>query len=104
MRNTFRVFALVLILSSAGRVCAQVADPAPTPVLAYVGRLIESGKLVTGSRPFVFSRDATCRSGAGHRRAEETKIGSIRPTICNPAMGAASVLPGSVPANKTGPG
>src|SRR5580658_9668454 len=55
MRNTFRVFALVLILGFAGRVYAQVADPAPTPVLAYVGRLIESNKLATGSRPFVFS-------------------------------------------------
>ena len=55
MRTTFRVLALVSILGSAGRVRAQVADPAPTPVLAYVGRLIESHKLVTGTRFFVFS-------------------------------------------------
>src|SRR5690348_12845459 len=34
---------------------AQTADPAPDPVLAYVGRLLESGLPVTGTRNFVFS-------------------------------------------------
>jgi hypothetical protein len=55
MRSTFRVLALALILSFAGPVSAQVADPAPSPVLAYVGRLVEANKPVTGERPFVFT-------------------------------------------------
>ena len=56
MRSGFRVLALVLILGLAGgKLSAQVADPAPSPVLAYEGRLVESNTLVTGVRPFVFS-------------------------------------------------
>src|ERR1700691_4004433 len=56
MRSGFRVLALVLILGlAAGKLSAQVADPAPSPVLAYEGRLVESNTLVTGVRPFVFS-------------------------------------------------
>jgi Chaperone of endosialidase/Collagen triple helix repeat (20 copies) len=56
MRSRFRVLALVLILSlGGGKLSAQVADPAPSPVLAYEGRLVESNTLVTGVRPFVFS-------------------------------------------------
>jgi hypothetical protein len=52
-----RVHALCLVLmfGFVGGVCAQVADPAPSPVLAYEGRLTESNALVTGTRPFVFS-------------------------------------------------
>ena len=46
---------LVLFFCFAGRLSAQVADPAPAPVLAYEGRLTESNALVTGTRPFVFS-------------------------------------------------
>ena len=55
MRSRFRVLALALILGFAGPVSAQVADPAPSPVLAYVGRLVESNQPVTGERPFVFT-------------------------------------------------
>lgn len=55
MRTRFSVIALVMILSFAGRAFAQVADPAPNPVLAYEGRLIESGTPVTGVRAFTFS-------------------------------------------------
>lgn len=56
MRSTFRVLALVLILGlGAGEISAQVVDPAPSPVVAYEGRLIESNTAVTGVRPFVFS-------------------------------------------------
>ncbi|MGA2844210.1 MAG: hypothetical protein ABSF68_02195, partial [Candidatus Acidiferrales bacterium] len=56
MRTRFRVLALVLILGLAGgKLSAQAADPAPSPVLAYEGRLVESNTLVTGVRPFVFS-------------------------------------------------
>ena len=55
MRRKFHVLCLVLILGFAAKVSAQVADPAPTPVLAYEGRLTESNVLVTGTRPFVFS-------------------------------------------------
>ena len=44
-----------LIVGAAGKVSAQVADPAPSPVLAYEGRLLESNTPVTGARPFVFS-------------------------------------------------
>jgi collagen type VII alpha len=53
-RKSF-VVCLVLMVAFAGKVSAQVADPAPSPVLAYAGRLTESNTLVTGSRPFVFS-------------------------------------------------
>ena len=55
MRNRFSVLGLVLIFGLAGRLSAQVADPTPSPVLAYEGRLTESNALVTGTRPFVFS-------------------------------------------------
>jgi hypothetical protein len=49
------VLTLVLILGIAGKVSAQVADPAPDPVLAYEGRLVVSGTPVTGVQPFIFS-------------------------------------------------
>ena len=55
MRCSFRVLALVSILGFAGKLSAQVADPAPRPVLAYEGRLVESNTFVTGLRTFVFS-------------------------------------------------
>ena len=55
MPTVFRVLALVLILGIAGKVSAQVADPAPDPVLAYEGRLVVSGTPVTGVQPFIFS-------------------------------------------------
>jgi hypothetical protein len=55
MRRTFQVLAIVLILAIVGTVSAQIADPAPSPVLAYEVRLVESNALVTGTRPFVFS-------------------------------------------------
>jgi hypothetical protein len=55
MSIRFQILSLVLTLAFAGTVRAQVADPAPGPVLAYEGRLTESNLLVTGSRPFVFS-------------------------------------------------
>jgi hypothetical protein len=45
----------IFILCLAGKANAQVADPAPSPVLAYEGRLLESNAPVTGARPFVFS-------------------------------------------------
>ena len=55
MRSKSSVLGLVLILAVAARVSSQVADPTPSPVLAYEGRLTESNTLVTGTRPFVFS-------------------------------------------------
>src|ERR1700681_700389 len=55
MRSKFRVLVAVLILGFGGRVSAQVADPAPSPELAYEGRLTEANLLVTGARPFIFS-------------------------------------------------
>ncbi len=55
MRTTLRVLAIVLMLGFAGQAGAQHADPAPSPELAYEGRLTESNVLVTGTRPFVFS-------------------------------------------------
>src|SRR5258708_7158288 len=55
MRSKLSVLSLVLILGLSAEVFAQVADPTPTPVLAYEGRLSESNVLVTGTRPFVFS-------------------------------------------------
>src|SRR5476651_1179635 len=52
----FRFFIILgLFLNFAGEASAQVADPAPSPVLAYVGRLLESNVPVNGARPFVFS-------------------------------------------------
>ena len=55
MRSKCFVLCLALTLAFTRRVRAQVADPAPTPVLTYEGRLTESNALVTGTRPFVFS-------------------------------------------------
>src|SRR5258708_35684069 len=55
MGSKLSVLSLVLILGLSAEVFAQVADPPPTPVLAYEGRLRESNVLVTGTRPFVFS-------------------------------------------------
>lgn len=55
MRTRFFVTVLVMLLSFAGQAFAQVADPAPNPVLAYEGRLLESGTPVTGVRAFTFS-------------------------------------------------
>jgi hypothetical protein len=56
MRTMFRLLALVFILGLAGgKLYAQVADPAPSPVLAYEGRVIESNAAITGVRPFTFS-------------------------------------------------
>ena len=46
---------LLLILCLSGNAFAQVADPAPSPVLAFEGRLLESNAPVTGTRPFTFS-------------------------------------------------
>jgi hypothetical protein len=43
------------MLCLAGEAAAQVADPAPSPVLAYEGRLLESNVPATGARTFVFS-------------------------------------------------
>jgi hypothetical protein len=55
MRLVFRIVALISMIALAGNVHAQTADPAPEPVLAYEGRLVESGTPVTGTRSFVFS-------------------------------------------------
>ena len=55
MRSKLSVLSLVLILGLSAESFAQVADPTPSPVLAYEGRLSESNILVTGTRPFVFS-------------------------------------------------
>ncbi|MFL6438189.1 MAG: carbohydrate-binding protein, partial [Terriglobales bacterium] len=46
---------LVSILCLHGQSLAQTADPEPSPMLAYQGRLLEFGAPVTGSRNFVFS-------------------------------------------------
>ena len=55
MRCSVSVLASILILGFSGKLSAQVADPAPRPVLAYEGRLVESNTFVTGLRTFVFS-------------------------------------------------
>jgi hypothetical protein len=57
LRRLFHAIGLILLILSGGasRSFAQVADPAPSPVLAYEGRLLESNAPVTGTRPFVFS-------------------------------------------------
>ena len=55
MRNRFGVLVISLMLGMAGGASAQVADPVPSPELAYEGRLTESNVLVTGARPFIFS-------------------------------------------------
>jgi hypothetical protein len=51
MRNTTRALILFLILGQFAKLSAQIADPAPSPVLAYEGRLVESNVAVTGVRP-----------------------------------------------------
>lgn len=55
LRTNLSVLALISILCLAGKVSAQVAAPAPSPVLAYEGRLVEANAPVTGARSFVFS-------------------------------------------------
>jgi hypothetical protein len=55
VRNRFAVLVISLMLGMAGGASAQVADPVPSPELAYEGRLTESNVLVTGARPFIFS-------------------------------------------------
>jgi hypothetical protein len=47
--------AVISILFLAGRSMAQTADPAPSPMLAYQGRLLEFNNPVAGTRNFVFS-------------------------------------------------
>ena len=47
--------SIASILCMIGKASAQVTDPAPSPVLAYEGRLLESNLPVTGTRPFSFS-------------------------------------------------
>ena len=42
VRAAIFVFALVSIFCLAGEATAQVTEPAPSPVLAYEGRLLES--------------------------------------------------------------
>jgi hypothetical protein len=54
-RRMLCVVALILTLAPTEEIRAQVADPAPDPVLAYEGRLIESGIPAAGVRNFVFS-------------------------------------------------
>jgi hypothetical protein len=55
VRAAIFVFALVSIFCLAGEATAQVTEPAPSPVLAYEGRLLESNVPATGARTFVFS-------------------------------------------------
>jgi hypothetical protein len=57
LRKLFQAFGFTLLIffGGVGSSFAQVADPAPSPVLAYEGRLLESNAPVTGTRPFVFS-------------------------------------------------
>lgn len=54
-RRVLAVSALILFFCLSSKGLAQVADPAPSPVLAFEGRLVESNAPVTGTRPFVFS-------------------------------------------------
>jgi hypothetical protein len=54
LRTTTCVFALISILFLVSDTFAQVADPAPNPVLAYEGRLLEANVPASGARPFVF--------------------------------------------------
>src|SRR6266481_6513074 len=54
-RAVFWVMPLILLLCHASKSIAQNADPAPSPVLAYQGRLLEFDAPVTGTRHFVFS-------------------------------------------------
>jgi len=97
MRNTFSVLGLVLIFGLAGRVSAQVADPTPSPVLAYEGRLAESNVLVTGSRPFTFSiLDSTgnelWNSGAQNLTVVEGLYGIVLGATGMPALPASLTL------------
>ncbi len=55
MRTTLSVLALISILCVVGNTSAQGADPAPSPALAYQGRLLESNVPASGARSFVFS-------------------------------------------------
>jgi len=56
LRTTLSVLALISILCTGSKAASdQGADPAPSPVLAYEGRLLESNAPVTGTRAFVFS-------------------------------------------------
>src|SRR5437868_5043214 len=59
MRARSRALHEVLVMISLLCLCrasaAQSADPAPSPLLAYQGRLLEFGTPVTGTRNFVFS-------------------------------------------------
>jgi len=55
VRAAATVLALISILCLASEATAQVAEPAPSPVLAYEGRLLESNVPATGARTFVFS-------------------------------------------------
>ena len=54
-RTTLSALALISILCAGSKASDQAADPAPSPVLAYEGRLLESDVPVTGTRAFVFS-------------------------------------------------
>ena len=54
-RTASWALALISILCLAERSVAQTADPAPSPVLAYQGRLLEFNNPVTATRNFVFS-------------------------------------------------
>ena len=55
MRTAAGILALTSILCLASVAGAQVAGPAPSPVIAYEGRLLESGAPASGARSFVFS-------------------------------------------------
>ncbi len=55
MRTAIGILALISILCLASGADAQVGAPAPSPVLAYEGRLLESGAPASGARSFVFS-------------------------------------------------
>jgi hypothetical protein len=55
VRAAIFVFALVSIFCLAGEATAQGTESAPSPVLAYEGRLLESNVPATGARTFVFS-------------------------------------------------
>ncbi|HJV90339.1 MAG TPA: tail fiber domain-containing protein [Holophagaceae bacterium] len=46
---------LALLLAAAPGLVAQAPEAAPSPVIAYQGRLLESGLPVTGNRDFVFA-------------------------------------------------
>src|SRR5258708_38704374 len=52
LRGLVVLISLLCLSRTSG---AQSADPAPSPQLAYQGRLLEFGTPVTGTRNFVFS-------------------------------------------------